>query len=379
MIAIFCSIDPLILTMINIKNITDFLESIAPLSYQESYDNCGLITGDKDTPLKGIMICLDSTEDVVNEALKNNCNLIISHHPIVFSGLKKINGKNYVERAIIAAIKNDIAIYAIHTNLDNVSNGVNCMIAKKLGLINTRILSPKKRLLSKLVTFSPLEYAEKIRMTLFKAGAGEVGNYGECSFNTMGDGTFKGNESSNPFVGEKGKIHIEKEIRIETIFESHKQNAIIKALVETHPYEEVAFDIYALENSNSNIGSGMIGELVDNQIESEFLLNVKKIMKAGSLRHTALLGKPVKKVAICGGSGSFLLPEAIQEGANAFISADFKYHQFFDADKKIIIADIGHYESEQFTLELIETLILEKFSTFAVRLTTVNTNPIQYI
>ncbi len=379
MIAIFCSIDPLNQVMINIKNITDFLESIAPLSFQESYDNCGLITGNPITPLKGIMVCLDSTEEVVNEAIKRNCNLIISHHPIVFSGLKKINGNNYVERAIIAAIKNDIAIYAIHTNLDNVSNGVNSMIAKKLGLINTRILSPKKRMLSKLVTFSPLEHAEKIRMTLFKAGAGNIGNYSECSFNTPGEGTFNGNEFSNPFVGEKGKIHSEKEIRIETVFESQKQNDIINALIEAHPYEEVAFDIYVLENSYSNVGSGMIGELVDNQDESEFLLNVKKIMKTGSLRHTALLGNPVKKVAICGGSGSFLLSLAIQEGANAFISADFKYHQFFDADKKIIIADIGHYESEQFTLELIEKLILEKFSTFAVRLTTVNTNPIHYM
>ena len=379
MIAIFCSIDELNQAMINIKNITDYLESIAPLNYQESYDNCGLITGNKDTPLKGILVCLDSTEEVVNEAVKNNCNLIISHHPIVFSGLKKINGKNYVERAIIAAIKNDIAIYAIHTNLDNVSNGVNGMIAKKLGLINTRVLSPKKRLLSKLVTFSPLEHAEKIRMTVFKAGAGNIGNYSECSFSTPGDGTFKGNESSNPFAGEKGKIHKENEIRIETIFESHKQNAIIKALIEVHPYEEVAFDIYALENSYSNIGSGMIGELIDNQQEIEFLKKVKQIMKVSSLRHTALLGKPIKKVAVCGGSGSFLVPDAIQEGANVFISADFKYHQFFDADKKIVIADIGHFESEQFTLELIETLILEKFSTFAVRLTTVNTNPIQYM
>ena len=275
--------------------------------------------------------------------------------------------------------KNDIAIYAIHTNLDNVSNGVNGMIAKKLGLINTRVLSPKKRLLSKLVTFSPLEHAEKIRMTVFKAGAGNIGNYSECSFSTPGDGTFKGNESSNPFAGEKGKIHKENEIRIETIFESHKQNAIIKALIEVHPYEEVAFDIYALENSYSNIGSGMIGELVDNQQEIEFLQNVKQIMKVSYLRHTALLGKPIKKVAVCGGSGSFLVPDAIQEGANVFISADFKYHQFFDADKKIVIADIGHFESEQFTLELIETLILEKFSNFAVRLTTVNTNPIQYM
>ncbi len=365
--------------MIFIKNITDYLENIAPLSYQESYDNSGLITGSPDMPIKGIMVCLDSTEEVVKNAIDNNCNFIIAHHPIVFSGLKKINGKNYVERAIIAAIKNDIAIYAIHTNLDNVLNGVNGMIAKRLGLINLGILSPKNKLLRKLVTFSPLEFAEKIRMSLFSAGAGEIGNYSECSFNIQGNGTFRGNELSNPFLGEKGSRHTENEIRIETIFETHRQNSILKALFDSHPYEEVAYDIYNLENTFKNTGAGIIGELIENQTETKFLQKVKKVMKVECLRHTALNGNEIKKVAICGGSGSFLLPEAIQAGAQAFISADFKYHQFFDADRKIVIADIGHFESEQFTMELIQSLILEKFSTFAVRLTEVNTNPVQYM
>ncbi len=365
--------------MILIKNLTDYLEGIAPLSFQESYDNSGLITGNVDTPIKGIMICLDSTEEVVKNAINNNCNLIISHHPIVFSGLKKINGKNYVERAIILAIKNDIAMYAIHTNLDNILNGVNGMIAKKLGLINLSILSPKKSILRKLVTFSPIASADQIRKALFEAGGGNIGNYSECSFNSLGEGTFKGNELSNPVFGKKGESNTEKEIRIETIFETQNEFSILKALMESHPYEEVAYDVYNLENTYKNVGSGIIGEMVEIQSEEQFLLKVKKTMKVGCLRYTSLIGNEIKKVAICGGSGSFLLPEAIQGGAQIFISADFKYHQFFDADKKIVIADIGHFESEQFTMELIQTLILKKFSTFAVHLTEINTNPVQYM
>jgi dinuclear metal center YbgI/SA1388 family protein len=365
--------------MITIKNITDYLESIAPLEYQETYDNSGLITGSHSTEVKGILVCLDSTEDVVNDAIQNNCNLIIAHHPIVFSGLKTITGKNYVERTIIKAIKNDIAIYAIHTNLDNVSAGVNRKIGEKLGLRDLRILSPKSGLLSKLITFCPLENAENIRNAVFKAGAGNISNYSECSFNVQGDGTFKGNEDSEPFVGEKGKRHTEKEVRIETIFNREKESAIILALINSHPYEEVAYDVICLENNLNTVGSGMIGELIDNQDEMEFLKFVKSTMKCGSLRHTKLSGKKVKKVAICGGSGSFLLKDAINNGADVLITADFKYHQFFDADKQIVIADIGHFESEQFTLDLIKTLILEKFSTFAVRLTEVNTNPVHYM
>ena len=365
--------------MIRIKNITDYLESIAPLSYQESYDNSGLITGNPDTEVKGVLICLDSTEAVIREAIQTGCNMVIAHHPIIFSGLKKITGKNYVERTILLAIKNDIAIYAIHTNLDNVSAGVNKMIGEKLGLINLRILAPKSSLLRKLVTFCPLEDAPKVRDALFLAGAGSIGNYDECSFNVQGQGTFRGNEASNPQKGKKGERHMENEIRIETIFENHNQNRIIQALLKNHPYEEVAYDIYTLANNFREIGSGMIGELSENQTEMAFLKHVKETMKAGIIRHTSLIGQPISKVAICGGSGSFLLNEAISSGAQVFITADYKYHQFFDSEEKIVIADIGHYESEQFTKDLIKTLILEKFSTFAVRLTEVNTNPVHYM
>jgi len=365
--------------MITVKNITDFLENLAPLSYQESYDNSGLITGSPATAVKGIMVCLDSTEEVIDDALKNNCNLIVAHHPIIFSGLKKINGKNYVERTIISAIKNDIAIYAIHTNLDNVIEGVNGKIAAKLGLTNLRTLSPRNNTLRKLVTFCPKDASEKVRSALFKAGAGEIGNYSECSFNISGEGTFLGNENSNPTIGKKGERHTENEFRIEVIYEIPKQTVLLKALFESHPYEEVAYDIYNLENKYDSTGSGIVGELIENQSETSFLNQLKSTMKAGVIRHTSLLGKPIKKVAICGGSGSFLLPDAIKEGADIFITADFKYHQFFDAEKRIIIADIGHFESEQFTMDLIQTLILEKFSTLAVRKTGVNTNPVLYM
>lgn len=364
--------------MNTIKDFTDHLESIAPLSYQESYDNSGLLTGNPSGIVTGIMVSLDCTEEVVADAIENKCNMIVAHHPIIFSGLKKLTGRNYIERTIIKAIKNDIAIYALHTNLDNVSNGVNAMIAKKLGLINTTVLSPKQGLLKKLVTFCLKEDAEKIRSALFNAGGGNISNYDECCFNIEGKGTFRGNENSNPYIGKKGVRSLEDEIRIELIFEGFRQHELLKALMNAHPYEEVAYDIYTLENTYS-AGAGIIGELPENQEEMSFLRMVKLKLNTECIRHTKLLGSQVKKVAICGGSGSFLLDDAIRKGAQALVTADFKYHQFFDADGKILIADTGHYESEQFTMELIKSLILEKFSTFAVRLTEVNTNPVHYM
>ncbi|MEO8148435.1 MAG: Nif3-like dinuclear metal center hexameric protein [Bacteroidia bacterium] len=361
-----------------LKNITSYLETIAPLRYQESYDNAGLITGNHEMQITGAMIALDSTEAVIDEAIEKRCNLVIAHHPIVFSGLKKINGKNYVERTIIKAIKNDIAIYGIHTNLDNVHNGVNAKICEVLGLMNCKILSPKNGLLKKLVTFVPIADAEKVSKALFDAGSGRIGNYDECSFNVDGNGTFRASENANPVKGEKGILHNELETRIETIFESVHQHAIIKALLSVHSYEEVAYDIYPLDNSYQNVGSGMVGEFEKEMSETDFLQLLKTKMLTGCVRHTSLLNKKVKRVALCGGAGSFLLNEAIASGAQAFVTADYKYHQFFDADGKILIADIGHYESEQFTKQLLYDLLNRNFNTFALRLTTVNTNPINY-
>ena len=361
-----------------LKTIITELERFAPLSYQESYDNCGLLTGHNELEVTGALLCLDCTEAIVDEAIQKKCNLIIAHHPIIFSGLKKINGNNYVERTIIKAIQNNIAIYACHTNLDNVKLGVNKKIADKLGLINQHILAPKKSLLKKLVTFVPATHLEKVRQDLFNAGAGNIGNYSQCSFINEGLGSFKPNEFSNPFSGTKGELSIENETRLEVIFETINENQIISALKQNHPYEEVAYDVYQLENNYQNIGSGMTGDLEKSMSEKDFLELLKSVFKLKFLKYTSFLNKSIKKVALCGGSGSFLLKNAINSKSDIYISSDFKYHEFFDAENKILIADIGHYETEQFTPEIFYEIISNKFPTFASYLTETNTNPVNY-
>lgn len=362
----------------NLAEITDYLERFAPLNYQEDYDNSGLIVGNPNQEIHAALVALDCTEAIVDEAIAKQCNLIITHHPIVFKGLKKLNGKNYVERVVLKAIKGDIALYAIHTNLDHVHNGVSAKICEQLGLIGTTVLSPKKGLLKKLVTFCPTEHAEKMRQALFNAGAGNVGNYDECSFNVEGLGTFRGNEEATPFVGEIGTQHHEKEVRIETIYAIQNERKVLLALLENHPYEEVAYDIYQLENKDMQVGAGMLGWLPEEISGADFLRLVKERMQTRVIRHTLILPKKIKKVAVCGGSGSFLLKEAIAAGADAFVTADFKYHEFFDAEDKLMIADIGHFESEQFTSNLLVDIIRKKFPNFAIRLTEQNTNPINY-
>lgn len=354
------------------------LEAFAPSNYQEDYDNSGLIVGDPDEEVQGALVALDCLENVVDEAILHHCNLIITHHPIVFKGLKKLTGKNYVERVVLKAIRNNIALYAIHTNLDHVHYGVNGVISSRLGLKNTKILSPKAGILKKLVTFCPTAQADILREALFAAGAGYLSDYSECSFNADGVGTFKAGEHTDPFVGEKGIQHQEPEIRIETIFKVQDQRKVLLALFEHHPYEEAAYDIYPLENRLDNVGAGMIGWLEEALDGPEFLRMLKDNMDATVIRHTRLLPKKIRKVAVCGGSGSFLLKEAIAAGADAFVTADFKYHEFFDADEKLVVADIGHFESEQFTSDLLIDIIQEKFPNFAIRLTEHNTNPINY-
>ncbi|MBL4675946.1 MAG: Nif3-like dinuclear metal center hexameric protein [Mucilaginibacter sp.] len=361
-----------------LSQLTAYLETLAPLAYQEDYDNSGLIVGYPDQEVNQALISLDCTEAVVDEAIATGCQVIISHHPIVFKGLKKFNGRAYVERVVEKAIRNNIALYAIHTNLDNIMTGVNAKICETLGLTNTRILAPKHNLLKKLVTYVPSAQAEQVRKALFHAGAGQIGNYSECSFNADGTGTFKGEDGSDPYVGEVGTRHHEDETRIETIYPANLESKIIMALVLAHPYEEVAYDLYNLTNQHQQIGSGMIGELEVPVDELEFLSEVKAAMDCKVIKHTVLRNRHVKKVAVCGGSGGFLLKHAISAGADVFITADYKYHEFFDAEGKILIADIGHFESEQFTQQLLCEIIQKKFSNFAIRLTKVNTNPVKY-
>ncbi|MDQ6762560.1 MAG: Nif3-like dinuclear metal center hexameric protein [Bacteroidota bacterium] len=360
-----------------IIDVIEYLEEFAPLSLQEDYDNAGLLTGKNSDDCIGILTTLDVTEEIVQEAINNKCNLIVAHHPVIFRGLKKLNGSNYVERTIIAAIKNDIAIYVIHTNLDNVINGVNKKIAEKLELQDVQVLSPAKNILKKLVTFSPTENAENVRSALFTAG-GKLGNYSECSFNVDGTGTFKAGADANPYIGEISKRHEENETRIELIFPAHLQKKIVKSLKDAHPYEEAAYDIYALQNETNDTGSGLVGNLPAELSEEELLSKLKSEFCLQVIRHSPLLSKKVSKIALCGGAGSFLLAAAKSAGADAYITSDIKYHEFFDADGEILLADIGHFESEQFTISLLADILKEKFPNFAVQKTKIKTNPVNY-
>lgn len=361
-----------------LKEVISFLESLAHPSLQEGYDNAGLITGDPGWECKGMICSLDATEEVIKEAIKKNCNLVVAHHPIIFGGLKKINGKNYVEKTIITAIKNDIAIYAIHTNLDNVLDGVNGRMARLLGLKNTTILLPKEATMMKLFTYVPTDKAEQVRNAIFEAGGGHIGNYSDCSFNTKGTGTFKAGKGADPYTGEIGERHHEEEVKIEIIFHSYLENKIVAAMKKAHPYEEVAYDLVSLSNTHLGTGHGVIGELPEPMEEKTFLAALKSVFKLTLVRHTTLTGKKIKKVALCGGAGSFLVSKALGAGADAYVTADMKYHEFFDANGRMLIADIGHYESEQYTIDLLAEHLEQKFPTFAVLKTEVKTNPVEY-
>jgi dinuclear metal center YbgI/SA1388 family protein len=361
-----------------IAEVIQFLESIAHPSLQESYDNAGLITGSAGWECSGIICSLDATEEVIKEAIDKKCNLVVAHHPIIFSGLKKITGKNYVEKTIITAIKNDIAIYAIHTNLDNVLQGVNGKLAEKIGLQEISPLLPKAQTLKKLYTFVPSGKIEEVRNAIFIAGAGYIGDYSECSFATEGTGSFKPSAGTNPYAGQVGERHYEKEQKIEVIFPSFLEHQLVSALKAAHPYEEVAYDVINLSNSHPARGSGLLGHFPSPLPEKDFLTLLQSVFRLKMIRHTRFTGRPVRKVALCGGAGSFLISNALIAGADAFITADLKYHEFFDANDRLLIADIGHYESEQFTIELLAEHLEQKFPTFAVLKTGVETNPVRY-
>ena len=341
-----------------IKDIIAPLEELAPLNYAESFDNVGLLVGDAEQEVTGVLITLDTLEPVIDEAIAIGSNLIISFHPIIFSGLKSLTGKTYVERVVMKAIQHHIAIYSMHTALDNQFQGVNASICDRLGLQNRRILIPQPHTIQKLITYVP--------------------NYAECSFNIEGNGTYKGNNASHPTIGIPNVFHTEAETQIGVIFPKHLQCAILKALLQNHPYEEVAYEIYTLENNHQHIGMGMIGELSEAMSETNFLALLQERMQAKGIRHSALRGKPIKKVAVLGGSGAFAIENAKRAGADIFVSADFKYHDFFKTEGQILLADIGHYESEQYIKLLLFEFFSKKIPTFAVSISKVDTNPIKY-
>jgi dinuclear metal center YbgI/SA1388 family protein len=361
-----------------LKEILDQLENFAPFSLQEDYDNSGIQVGDPNLEVRKGLICLDVTESIIDEAITKGCDLVVSHHPLIFAGIKNLSGKNYVERVLIKAIKHNIAILSVHTNLDSIKNGVNGKLAEKLGLKNLGILQPVKGLLRKLVTFCPADHAEKVREAIFFSGAGQIGDYDCCSFNIDGTGTFRGGENTNPYVGNKGEIHTEPETRIETILPDYLVSKVVKAMISAHPYEEVAYDIFPLENRFERTGMGMLGELEEPVSEIVFLERVKNLLGVPVIRHSELNNKLIKRVALCGGSGSFLKEKAVAAGADVFVTADVKYHDFFQSGSQMLLIDAGHYETEQFTKELLYEILSKKFTNFALLISDQNNNPVRY-
>lgn len=361
-----------------VQDVMNHLEAFSPLAYAEEFDNVGLLVGNRNMPVSGILVTLDTLEAVVDEAIEAKCNLIVSFHPIIFKGLKKLTGSTYVERVVMKAIKHDVAIYSMHTALDNAFHGVNDIICNQLELSNKQILIPQSQTIKKMTTFVPTEEIEQLRNALFQAGAGSIGNYDNCSFNIEGVGTFKGNEDSNPTKGEKGQIQYEKETQISVTYPKHLESQILKALFKTHSYEEVAYEITTLENKNQHIGLGMMGDLKNAMNETDFLNFIKNKMDTAHIRHSGFLNKKIKKVAVLGGSGSFAIEAAKNSGADAFITSDLKYHDFFTAEDTILLADIGHYESEQFTKNILVAYLTKKITNFAIVLSKTITNPVKY-
>ena len=361
-----------------VQDVINHLEALAPLAYADDFDNVGLLVGNNNTKITSVLVTLDTLEAVVDEAITEKCNLIVSFHPIIFKGLKKLTGKNYVERVVMKAIKNDIAIYSMHTALDNALQGVNDMICNQLKLKNKHILIPQSETIKKLTTYVPKDEADQLRTALFETGAGSIGNYNDCSFNVEGYGTFNGNDASNPSIGKKGSIHTEEETKITITYGKHLEQQILQTLFKNHSYEEVAYEITTLENKNQNIGMGMVGELEESMDESSFLAYIKTTMNTKCIRHSSFLNKKIKKIAVLGGSGSFAIQAAKQSGADAFITADLKYHDFFTAENSILLTDIGHYESEQFTKNGLVAHLTKKITNFAIILSQINTNPVKY-
>ncbi len=362
-----------------VKDITKILEELAPLAHAEDFDNVGLLVGNQNSTVSGVLVTLDTLENVVDEAIAKKCNLIVSFHPIIFSGLKKLTGRNYVERVVIKAIANNIAIYSMHTALDNSKHGVNAKICEVLGIKNPKILIPKAGTIKKLTTYAPTEASEAIKSALFGAGAGEIGKYSNCSFSLEGKGSFMAGEKANPSIGKIGEVHVEKETQINVIYSFEKEQKVLEALFNAHSYEEVAYEIFALENINQDIGIGMVGTLEDETDEIDFLEYVKEKMNASVVRYSKLLGKKVKRVAVLGGSGAFAISAAKKAKADVFVTSDLKYHQFFEAENQLVLADIGHFETEQFTKDLLVDYLTKKIPNFAVSLSESKTNPIKYL
>lgn len=362
-----------------LKEIANCFEAMAPLSHQESYDNSGIQLGEPDKQIDSALVTLDLNEQVAEEAIRLGVDLIVTHHPLIFKPLKQISGATPTERMVIGCLRHDIAVYACHTNLDASPQGVSHYLARKLGITNGTLLEPRQGLFTKLVVYIPAHAFPKVREALFQAGAGTMGDYEQCGFSAHGLGSFLPGKETHPYVGTPEQFHEEPEVRFETLFPSRLKKRVVEALMASHPYEEPAFDLFPLLNASNDAGFGWVGNLPEPLSAGHFLEKLKEKLACGALRYSTPPSRPIQKVAICGGSGSDLLGLAIAAGADAFVTADLKYHAFQAAEGALLLVDAGHYETEQFTKELFYDVLTKKFNNFAVHISKVKTNPINYL
>jgi len=335
--------------------IIKILETWAPREISLERDNPGLQVGSGKNIVKNILLSLELTMDVINESIAKECNLIITHHPLIFHPVKSLDFQRDKNSMLIEKlIKNDLTLFSAHTNLDFTKNGVSFELAKMLGLKGIDFLVNLSANQYKISVFVPGDHVEEVADAIFNAGGGIIGEYSRCSFRTGGTGTFFGSNKTTPFLGEKGKQEQVSEIKLEAIADSWKLGGIISAVINAHPYEEPAYDIYPLKNKNINYGMGAVGELDKQLGREEFLKYVSEKLKAKCLKYTSGKSESIKKIAVCGGAGTELLKEAVQSGADAFVTADVKYHTFHDAQGKILLVDAGHYETEIHVLNQIE-------------------------
>lgn len=366
-----------------VKELIKYLEDWAPPGAAWEKDNVGLLVGSGDEKIENIFLSLELTGEVLEQALKKNCNFIFTHHPLIFNPVKNLDvNKNPNSKLIYKLIKNDINLFSAHTNLDFTKDGVSFTLAKKLKLNKITFLKNEESNQFKVVVFLPETNLDEVASAMFNQGAGIIGEYNNCSFRTNGIGTFKGSANSNPFIGKKENFEKANEVRLEVLVDSWKLNKVINAMLKSHPYEEPAYDIYPLRNKNVNYGAGAIGELDNEMNVNEFLKHVEKSLLLSNFRFVNGNKRRIKKVAVCGGSGSELLNDAISKNADVFITADIKYHTFHDAKNKILLIDAGHYETEVVILKIVEEkikkLIKEKKENIKVYKYSSSTNPVKF-
>ncbi|MBP5687674.1 MAG: Nif3-like dinuclear metal center hexameric protein [Muribaculaceae bacterium] len=361
-----------------VKEITDAIEAVAPLYLQESWDNSGMQVGDQDSEVTGVVLCTDVREEIVDEAIERGANMIISHHPLLFRGLKKIVGRSYQERIVAKAIKNDITIYCAHTNMDSAVGGVNFKMAEKLGMTGVRVLDPQQGTQRKIVVFVPTEAVAMVEKAMCDAGAGRLGNYDNCTYSMNGEGHYRALDGAEPWAGKVGEKHSEPEVRLEVLVHKALCGRVVAAMIKAHPYEEPAFDIIALENGDKYAGLGVIGD-VEPQDARGFLEKVKNAFEVEAVRYSGNLDRQVRRVAMCGGAGADFIGLAMSQGADVYITGDMKYHEFQGNEERIILADIGHYESEHYTKEIFYDIISKKNPNFAVDFAKSEKNQVKYL